>query len=396
MAYKLTQADVDKLASLKMFDALEGDIATREEMAALGVQPEEPPAIVTMGGAGEPMKVEIEPPASTGGLNEYSAFRSLGMEPDVAEAARAAISGAPLPAPDTSITQAPPASGAGASDMSGLLSVLATQPQAQQYSTDPFEGLSRNQKMMLAFSAIKDAGMALQGKEGGAFEKTLGRFNDLRDIERKREIQRAELQARQQLLGSLGAMPLGPNPTPEQIDAHIAKLTSIIAVNPSMAPYVTAELARLNPMRERAAGAQQEIATKSMMIDQIDALLFDPDLGAALGIEGFLRKKPAELGLDENAARVWGRINQIKGGAFLQAFESLKGGGQITEIEGQKAEQAQNRLNTAQNEADFREALKEYKFYIDQGIRRLKGEQIPADNLYGQGAKSDPLGIRNQ
>jgi hypothetical protein len=124
-------------------------------------------------------------------------------------------------------------------------------------------------------------------------------------------------------------------------------------------------------------------------------LLFDPALGSALGIEGFLRKKPAELGLDKDAARVWGRIDIIKGGAFLEAFNSLKGGGQITELEGQKAEQAQARLSTAQSEEDFKDALQEYRFYIEQGIRRLQGEQIPPDTLYGDSQKSDPLGIRN-
>ena len=126
---------------------------------------------------------------------------------------------------------------------------------------------------------------------------------------------------------------------------------------------------------------------------QIDALLFDPALGKALGIEGFLRTPFAELGLDTEAARVKARIDQIKGGAFLQAFESLKGGGQITELEGQKAEAAQSRLNTAQSEEDFRDALMEYKFYIDQGIRRLNGEQIAPDTIYNPDA-ADPLGIR--
>ena len=68
----------------------------------------------------------------------------------------------------------------------------------------------------------------------------------------------------------------------------------------------------------------------------------------------------------------------------------------IVPSKSQKAEQAQSRLNTAQSEDDFREALKEYKFYIDQGIKRLRGEQIPSDTLYGQGAKADPLGIRKK
>jgi len=364
MAYILTPDDLDKLAAagLNVNGLIGGEEATPEEMAALGVT--DPTAIIP-----EQPDIPVTSPD----------------DPSVKQAP----SGPVTAMPDAPMAT-PAAQGVGIADLLSMTS--ASTP----ISSDPFENLSKRQRMMLGFAAIEDAGQALLGKQGSAFDSLMGRFADVQDMERKRQIQTAELQARQQVLGALGATPLGPNPTPEQIDAHIAKLTGILATNPQMAPYVTAELARLNPMRERAAGAQQEIAQKSMMIDQIDALLFDPDLGAALGIEGFLRKTPAELGLDENAARVWGRINQIKGGAFLQAFESLKGGGQITELEGQKAEQAQSRLNTAQSEADFREALKEYKFYIDQGIKRLRGEQIPSDTLYGQGAKADPLGIRKK
>ena len=106
-----------------------------------------------------------------------------------------------------------------------------------------------------------------------------------------------------------------------------------------------------------------------MMIGQIDALLFDPALGRALGIEGFLRTPFAQLGLDTDTARVKARIDQIKGGAFLQAFESLKGGGQITEREGIAATQAISRLNSAQSEAAAEEAL--FELY-DIAIKAMK------------------------
>lgn len=288
MAYKLTQADVDKLASLKMFDALEGDTATREELAALGIQPEEPPAIVTMGGAGEPMKVEIAPPASTGGLNEYSAFRSLGMEPDVAEAARAAINGTPLPAPDTSIEQAPPISGSGASDMSGLLSMLAMQPQAQQYSTDPFEGLSRNQKMMLAFSAIKDAGMALQGKEGGAFEKTLGRFNDIRDIERKRQAAQAQQALMAKLYGVGGAGMAGPvdfsTMDVEGLEAYRRKLLeSGFVINPATGePLIPTDVTKLRIDEIDRAITAKKLGEKKAVGEQEQIDMLTPIVSGAL------------------------------------------------------------------------------------------------------------------
>jgi hypothetical protein len=50
-------------------------------------------------------------------------------------------------------------------------------------------------------------------------------------------------------------------------------------------------------------------------------------------------------------------LKQAQGKLFLQAYQSLKGGGSITEIEGAKAEQAVARLNAAQKPKDFDAAL---------------------------------------
>lgn len=248
----------------------------------------------------------------------------------------------------------------------------------QPIPQDPFEGLSRNQRMMIGFAALKDAGLALQGKEGGAIEATFKGFRERADMERKRQAAVARQEALKRLTGGVAS---------GNMDRQA--IINAMATGVIDGPTGTAMLAEL----ERQSGVSQEIAGKEMMIGQIDALLFDPALGKALGIEGFLRTPFAQLGLDTDTARVKARIDQIKGGAFLQAFESLKGGGQITELEGQKAEAAQSRLNTAQSEEDFRDALNEFRFYIDQGIRRLNGEQIAPDTIYNPDA-ADPLGIR--
>jgi GH24 family phage-related lysozyme (muramidase) len=50
-------------------------------------------------------------------------------------------------------------------------------------------------------------------------------------------------------------------------------------------------------------------------------------------------------------------IEQITGKNFLQAYDSLKGGGSITQIEGNKATAARARLETAQKPEDFNKAL---------------------------------------
>lgn len=256
-----------------------------------------------------------------------------------------------------------------------LLTSVATQPAAPE---DPYSNLSKTQKRMLAFAAISDAGAALQGMQGRAVRDLMGDFTERADMKRKAQA----AQMRQAMLGQVLSGSVGGS-----LDRQA--IINAMAMGVIDGPTGTAMLAEV----ERQQGVSQEIAGKEMMIGQIDALLFDPALGKALGIEGFLRTPFAELGLDTDTARVKARIDQIKGGAFLQAFESLKGGGQITELEGQKAEAAQSRLNTAQSEDDFKEALMEYKFYIEQGIRRLNGEQIPPDTLYNAG-ESDPLGIR--
>lgn len=66
------------------------------------------------------------------------------------------------------------------------------------------------------------------------------------------------------------------------------------------------------------------------------------------------------------------RLDQVQGAAFLQAFESLKGGGAISEVEGLKAQQAIIRASTAQSREDFEAAIKEAIDIYELGIQRAK------------------------
>lgn len=67
-----------------------------------------------------------------------------------------------------------------------------------------------------------------------------------------------------------------------------------------------------------------------------------------------------------------GRLEQIKSRTFLQAFESLKGAGQITEKEGEKATSALNRMNTAQSEVEFIKAAREFEENLRTGMDLAK------------------------
>ena len=244
-------------------------------------------------------------------------------------------------------------------------------------SNDPFDNLSKTQRRMLAFAGIRDAGLALQGKEGNSVNNLLTQFNKRADINRKAQA----LQAQRAAMANLTSM---DRSDPEAYRAEVMKALTLGLIDGPQANIMLQDA-------ERTQQRQRDIVSSSILIDQIDALLFDPALDQALGLEGFLRRTAAELNLDQDTARVKTRLNQVIGKAFLQAFQSLKGGGQITELEGEKAQAAEARLSTAQKPEDFREALREYRFYIEQGIRRLKGEDIPLDTLYERSI--DPLGL---
>lgn len=121
------------------------------------------------------------------------------------------------------------------------------------------------------------------------------------------------------------------------------------------------------------------------MLASIDGVINDPYLGSMVGpVAGkWLPNVTAD------AHRVQSKLDQLTGQSFLQAFETLKGAGQITEVEGTKATQAIARLNTAQSEADFRQALNELRGVVSgaaQRARTMAGQgrpqgAAPAENI---------------
>jgi len=123
---------------------------------------------------------------------------------------------------------------------------------------------------------------------------------------------------------------------------------------------------------ETMAGAPQAIANADQSIGLIDALASDPNLDWAIGMAGLV---PPVAGTPQ--AGVVARIDQLKGQAFLQAFESLKGGGQITEVEGRKATEAIARLNRSQNKQDFLQALKEIRDVVETAKQRIIAKTQP-------------------
>ncbi len=135
---------------------------------------------------------------------------------------------------------------------------------------------------------------------------------------------------------------------------------------------------------------------------RIDQLLANKD-GLDSIVGGFDQYRPSWT-LGESGRNALARLEQLQGGAFLQAFNMLKGGGAITEVEGRKAEQAIARLQRSQGETDFREALQDFRDAVNDGVRKLRaragetGAYPDAIRNMGakpaQGSSGDPLGIR--
>lgn len=156
--------------------------------------------------------------------------------------------------------------------------------------------------------------------------------------------------------------------------------------------FIPKDVAGANAAEKRgqAQGTAQAALANGADIDaeqtkkKIDDLLKNEGLDSVVGpLDQF---RPSWT-LGQSGRDALARLEQLQGGAFLQAYSTLKGGGAITEMEGQKAEKAIARMQRSQSEGDFRAALKDFRDAIDLGLQKLRraaagGEtpQTPAGN----------------
>lgn len=144
---------------------------------------------------------------------------------------------------------------------------------------------------------------------------------------------------------------------------------------------------------ETLAAAQADLpqreADAAYMLKLLDDLVAHPGLPEVVGVPDITTaggRMPGSAG-----AGFRERLGQIKGRQFLEAFESLKGGGQITEVEGAKAESAIARLGTAQSEKEFIEAAREFQGVITNALNRVREKaRGGARSSYGAGAAPPP------
>lgn len=113
------------------------------------------------------------------------------------------------------------------------------------------------------------------------------------------------------------------------------------------------------------------VSQAEQTVGLVDEMLNHPGLGQAVGMSRMLgiQKIP---GTDSKDFDI--RLDQLKGQQFMQAYQTLKGGGQITEVEGKKATDAISRMNPSSSEQEFRKAGEEFKGIIQAGVERARAK----------------------
>jgi hypothetical protein len=125
-----------------------------------------------------------------------------------------------------------------------------------------------------------------------------------------------------------------------------------------------------------AAAAPGQVALFNTIEFQVNDLLNDPYLPNMLG--PIASRTP---NITADAARVQSKMDQISGGAFLQARQLLKGGGAITDFESKKAEQAFIRMNDAMNIEDYTKAMNDFLDAVRAGLPKLQTDAPAAGGV---------------
>lgn len=103
------------------------------------------------------------------------------------------------------------------------------------------------------------------------------------------------------------------------------------------------------------------------ILSTLDRLENHPGFSASVGWQGNIPDWAVPAGT--KMADFMSLLDQTRGQSFLQAFESLKGAGQITEMEGKKATDAINRLSRNLTEDEFKQAIGELREIVGNGMR---------------------------
>ena len=224
------------------------------------------------------------------------------------------------------------------------------------------------------------------------------------------------------------AAPVAPTQAPAAAPAAqpMSQQTAPVGgpVAPGQAPALSATAPQLNPVvsrgnvnvpleeqRRRAAGAKIETEegakdvaeyrakkgrvedNADYLITKVEELVEHPGMSTSVGAKGpsylfGLKTEPLPPQLGGGDARDFmNRLGEIEGQAFLQAYEVLRGGGQISNVEGERATRAIVRMKTAATEKEFKSAAQDFIGIIKRGVDRGR-KKLGEEPVYGEAPAS--------
>lgn len=168
-------------------------------------------------------------------------------------------------------------------------------------------------------------------------------------------------------------------------------------VDLAMKPQIQAaeEKAKLKSktQTERELAFPQQQAKSEEMLSLLESIRNDPGLSAVVGAPNPLKGGFGAFNIPgTSAANFQAKLDQLGGKQFLEAFESLKGGGQITEVEGQKATNAIARMQKTQSEEAFLQSLDELKSVVMNAAERNRMQA--GSGMMQQSAPMQPSKVR--
>jgi hypothetical protein len=316
--YLLTQEDIDRL---NLTGVMAGEPATVEEMKLLGL----------------PVGPSQQEP----------------LPPTVPVEQQTPSTAAPI-APATNAAAPAAAPAMGGMDLMGLLNLSQPVPQ------DPFENLSRSQRTMLGFAALKDAGYALQGKEGGAVKNVMADITERADMERKRQAALAQRQMLGTMLSGSAAGTLDPQ--------AIINAMATGALDPATG---TAMLTQMEKLRTQKAADAAVVGGGAGALDDLKRLNeMISSGGMTTGFTGWLFSK-VPFSTAYGARDV---ADTLRSGMALGALKELKAGGatlgSVSEKELNLLESAIAKLNLDQPRERVLEQMATIERHYKDAIRR--------------------------
>ena len=146
--------------------------------------------------------------------------------------------------------------------------------------------------------------------------------------------------------------------------------------NPALQGQIAASRAEGTATGESTAASKLNLSSyldsSEAMLSKVAELIRHPGMPAAVGAPSLGKAMTLVPGTE--ASNFMARLEEVKGGQFLEAFNTLKGGGAITQTEGQKATQAISRMSTSQDEKEFVTAANEFMDIVRKGMERAQAK----------------------